>query len=40
VRIEEAIGVPVVSVGIGPDRRASVARSSGPFDVQLGEATF
>ncbi len=39
-RIEEAIGVPVVSVGVGPDRRASIASSDGPFDIHLGEATF
>jgi adenylosuccinate synthase len=39
-RIEEAIGAPVVSVGVGPDRRASIASSDGPFDVRLGEATF
>jgi adenylosuccinate synthase len=39
-RIEQAIGVPVVSVGVGPDRRASIASSDGPFDVLLGEATF
>nr|AIE96062.1 adenylosuccinate synthetase (purA) [uncultured marine group II/III euryarchaeote AD1000_72_D09] len=39
-RIEESTGVPVVSVGVGPDRRASIASSDGPFDVRLGEATF
>jgi len=39
-RIEEVVGVPVVSVGVGPDRMASVAMSDGPFDVQLTEATF
>ena len=39
-RIEEVSGVPVVSVGVGPDRLASIARSGGPFDVDLDEATF
>ena len=39
-RIEEVSGVPVVSVGVGPDRLASIARSGGPFDVDLNEATF
>ncbi len=39
-RIEEISGVPVVSVGVGPDRLASIARSGGPFDLELSEATF
>jgi adenylosuccinate synthase len=39
-RIEELSGVPVVSVGVGPDRLASIASTDGPFDVQLSEATF
>ena len=39
-RIEEITGVPVVSVGVGPDRLASVASSGGPFDVEMSEATF
>ena len=39
-RIEEMTGVPVVSVGVGPDRLASIAQSGGPFDVQLSEVTF
>jgi adenylosuccinate synthase len=39
-RIEEISGVPVVSVGVGPDRLASIASSGGPFDVDLSEATF
>jgi len=39
-RIEELTGIPVVSVGVGPDRLASIASSDGPFDVQLNEATF
>ena len=39
-RIEEITGVPVVSVGVGPDRLASVATSDGPFDVEMSEATF
>jgi adenylosuccinate synthase len=39
-RIEEITGVPVVSVGVGPDRLASIASSGGPFDIQLSEATF
>ena len=40
VRIEELTGVPVVSVGVGPDRLASIARVGGQFDVNLSEATF
>ena len=39
-RIEEISGVPVVSVGGGPDRLASIASSGGPFDIELSEATF
>jgi len=39
-RIEEITGVPVLSVGVGPDRLASVASSGGPFDVEMSEATF
>ena len=39
-RIEEITGVPVVSVGVGPDRKASIASSGGPFDIELSEATF
>lgn len=39
-RIEELSGIPVVSVGVGPDRRASIASSGGPFDVDSVEATF
>ena len=39
-RIEEISGVPVVSVGVGPDRLASIASSGGPFDIELSEATF
>ena len=39
-RIEEISGVPVVSVGVGPDRLASIASSGGPFDVDSVEATF
>lgn len=39
-RIEEITGIPVVSVGVGPDRLASIASSGGPFDIQLSEATF
>ena len=39
-RIEEISGGPVVSVGVGPDRRASIASSGGPFDIELSEATF
>jgi adenylosuccinate synthase len=38
--IEQHAGVPVVSVGVGPDRMASVASTGGPFDVHLDEATF
>ena len=38
--IEDHTGIPVVSVGVGPDRMASIASSGGPFDVDLSEATF
>ena len=31
-RIEYLSGIPVVSVGIGPDRRASIAKKGGAFD--------
>ena len=40
MRVQELSGVAVVSVGVGPDRLASIASSGGPFDVQLSEATF
>ncbi len=40
LRVQELSGVSVVSVGVGPDRLASIASSGGPFDVQLSEATF
>jgi len=39
-RIEHLAGVPIVSVGVGPDRRASVASKGGPFDFPADEATF
>ena len=39
-RIESLAGIPVVSVGVGPDRRASVASKGGPFDFPSAEATF
>jgi len=39
-RIEHLAGVPVVSIGIGPDRRASIAKAGGPFDSPSVEATF
>lgn len=39
-RIEYLAGVPIVSVGVGPDRRASVASKGGPFDFPADEATF
>ena len=39
-RIEDISGVPVVSVGVGPDRLASIASAGGPFDIELYEATF
>ena len=38
--IEDHTGIPVVSVGVGPDRMASIASTGGPFDVDLSEATF
>ena len=40
VRIEQLAGVSIVSVGVGPDRRASVASKGGPFDLPADEATF
>ena len=39
-RIEQLSGNSVVRVGVGPDRRASIARKDGPFDIAWGEATF
>jgi len=39
-RIEHLAGVPIVSVGVGPDRRASVVSKGGPFDFPADEATF
>ena len=39
-RIEHLAGVPIVSVGVGPDRRASIASRGGPFDLPADEATF
>ncbi|MCH2268472.1 MAG: adenylosuccinate synthase [Candidatus Poseidoniales archaeon] len=39
-RIEHLAGVPVVSIGVGPDRRASIAKTGGPFDLPSVEATF
>ena len=39
-RIEHLAEVPIVSVGVGPDRRASVASRGGPFDFPADEATF
>jgi adenylosuccinate synthase len=38
--IEDFVGVPVVSVGVGPDRLASIASTNGPFDFEIPEATF
>jgi adenylosuccinate synthase len=39
-RIEHLSGIPVVSVGVGPDRKASIAKVNGPFDVPSEEVTF
>lgn len=39
-RIEQLSDIPVVCVGVGPDRRASVARMDGPFDIEWGEASL
>ena len=39
-RIEELSGIPIVSIGIGPDRRASIASLGGPFDVDPEVITF
>ena len=38
--IEDFVGVPIVSVGVGPDRMASIASINGPFDFEISEATF
>lgn len=38
--IEDFVGVPIVSVGVGPDRMASIASLNGPFDFEISEATF
>ena len=32
-RIEHLAGVPIVSIGVGPDRSASIASTNGPFDL-------
>ena len=39
-RIEELSGIPIVSIGVGPDRKASIASLGGPFDVDPEVATF
>ncbi|HIE62954.1 MAG: adenylosuccinate synthase [Methanobacteriota archaeon] len=39
-RIEYLSGIPVVSVGIGPDRRASIAKKGGAFDNPETKASF
>jgi adenylosuccinate synthase len=39
-RIEHLSGIPVVSVGVGPDRRASIAKKGGAFDNPETEASF
>jgi adenylosuccinate synthase len=39
-RIEYLSGIPVVSVGVGPDRKASIAKVGGPFDLPSEEVTF
>jgi len=39
-RIEQLAGIPVVCVGVGPDRRASIAKVGGPFDIDWAEVTF
>ena len=39
-RIEELSGIPIVSIGIGPDRKASIASLGGPFDTEPEETTF
>ena len=39
-RFEVLSGIPVVSAGVGPDRRASIAKVGGPFDIEWDEATF
>ena len=39
-RIEELSGIPIVSIGIGPDRRASIASLGGPFDIDPEVTTF
>ena len=32
-RIEKLSGIPIVSIGVGPDRDASIASINGPFDL-------
>ena len=32
-RIEKLSGIPIVSIGVGPDRDASIASIGGPFDI-------
>ncbi len=39
-RIEYLAGVPIVSIGVGPDRKASIASTNGPFDLPDTEAMF
>jgi len=39
-RIEELSGIPIVSIGVGPDRKASIASRGGPFDTEPEETTF
>ena len=39
-RIEQLSGIPIVSIGVGPDRRASIASRGGPFDTEPEVTTF
>ena len=39
-RIEELAGIPIVSIGVGPDRKASIASRGGPFDTEPEVTTF
>jgi len=39
-RIEKLAGVPIVSIGVGPDREASIASINGPFDLPENKEMF
>ena len=39
-RIEKLAGIPIVSIGVGPDRDASIASVNGPFDISNNKEMF